>query len=66
MYNFSFFIIFKKIFYFIFKKFPSLESKLSSAKTLDLETKLVWCKDLTFALDYFHMHNQVHKKVFPA
>lgn len=46
---------------------PTLESKLSNLKKdeLDLFTKYTWCNGLAFGLDYLHLHNQTHKKIYP-
>ena len=46
---------------------PTLESKLSNVNIdeLDLITKYTWCNGLAFGLDYLHMHNQTHKKIYP-
>ncbi len=29
------------------------------------EIKRSWTKDLAFAIDYLHTHEQVHKKIYP-
>ena len=38
---------------------------IKSDDTSFLGIKNVWCKDLAFAVDYLHTHNQVHLKIYP-
>ncbi len=42
--------------------------KLRSIKSDDTivpDIKCMWCKDLAFAIDYLHTHNQAHLKIYP-
>lgn len=42
----------------------TLSSYLSkNFNSFDFDTKLQWTKDLAFALDYLHLHEQSHKKI---
>jgi hypothetical protein len=42
----------------------SLDSRLI-LKEENLFTKHLWCKDLAFAIDFLHTHNQAHLKIYP-
>jgi len=42
----------------------TLNDLLMTTNTLSSDLKYRWCKDLTFAMDYLHMHNQAHLKAY--
>ena len=42
----------------------TLDKRLSSKEEC-LPQMHMWCKDLAFAVDYLHTHNQAHLKIYP-
>ena len=56
---------------FILMENLELQESLSSVLSLNvddsntLNKKYMWCRDIAFAVDYLHTHNQPHLKIYP-
>lgn len=59
-----FFYLFKSFFSNLFSFYFKKNLCPFTTEKIQLSTKLEWFKDLTFAIDYLHLHFIVHKKIF--